>query len=163
MNVKFVRWLGAFGKQADVLTSARWELSQQDREVAVEPLWKGQTQLHAGVGLVVDHVDSSFVKGYLHDAFTTVDENGRLRGTRLSQKGGKNGIRSIDRFLACFNAQEAGWHGEAIFRAGWKASAVAWVECPRLPNAESNAVLVAQALGLPLIKIGKIKEKRRRK
>lgn len=35
--MKFVRWLGAFGSGSSLSEAAGWELSQTDRQVAVEP------------------------------------------------------------------------------------------------------------------------------
>jgi hypothetical protein len=36
--VKFVRWLGAFGRGESLTVAAAWEVSQVARQVAAEPL-----------------------------------------------------------------------------------------------------------------------------
>ena len=109
--MKFIRWMGAFRKQDTLETSAAWEITQVDRQVAVEPLWHGKSRMRgAKVGLVVDHAASHFCKGWVEDAFSTEKEHGTLYSTRKLQP-----IRKMDQFLRIWNSEVRARHGEAIF------------------------------------------------
>ena len=91
MKIKYVRWLGAFGKGRSLIESARFELDHCDREVAVEPCVDGPSDIRANIGLLIDEDQSYFVRGYSRDVFTetttlferflrkagTADSNGR--------------------------------------------------------------------------------------
>lgn len=113
--MKFVRWLGAFGSGSSLSEAADWELSQKNRQVAVEPLWRSRSLIdHAKIGLAVDHADSHFVRGWLSDAWTETRADGTLRPRDGRVRNGA-GYRDLDRFLAAWSRSRRGHHGEAIF------------------------------------------------
>lgn len=118
--MKFVRWLGAFGSGPSIDEAASWEISQLDRQVAVEPLWRGRSLLdHAKIGLVVDHQSSVFVKAWTRDAYTT--KVGAVLKTRGRDGDGRQqkAFRNLDRFLSYWTkmAPYNLGHGEAVFDA----------------------------------------------
>lgn len=115
--MKFVRWLGAFGSSSSLSEAVDWELSQIDRQVAVEPLHRGRSMLdHAKIGLVIDHEISRFHSGWLTDAWTVKRDDGTLRprGKPRDRQGRK--FRDMDRFLAAWSAvKNPSYHAEVVF------------------------------------------------
>jgi hypothetical protein len=136
--MKVVRWLGAFRKASSLLESALWELTQTERQVAAEPLWRGRSLIHhARIGLVVDHQESLFRGGFISDAWTVTDDRGILRAKRDERR-----YRNFDRFLFVWNSQVPRHHGEVLFDATvFSAVAYKGVEPPRE---------LAAALNLPV-------------
>ena len=149
---KFVRWLGAFGETRRVHTlseSARWEVSNTSRQVAVEPLIKGKSLIrHVLIGLVIDHEQSQFVKGFINDAYTIIEKDGTLKNTRFKA------YRNIDRYLKAVNQKNDFWHGEAVFDIP-KYSAVVFdrTNCHsgRIAPIQEKAKKLANELGLKLV------------
>ena len=150
--MKFVRWLGALRRSADMLASARWEVSQNTRQIAVEPLYKGQSLLYKGViGLAVDHEQSQFVQGICHDAYTRIMENGTLKVTRLWAKEKYGHYKNIDRFLKAWNAGEWTHHGEVILDCVQYNAVV--VKNTATKEQKALALKIALELNLPLKKV----------
>jgi hypothetical protein len=125
---KFIRWLDAFGDTnnrmafADYCASLDWELNQRDREVAVEPLWKGKSLIAwTKLGLEVDTSSSLFVRGWLKDAHSLIDNHGRLTKHRKRSNKHLKSFKCMDRFLAAWNKygpERRSWGllwGEATF------------------------------------------------
>lgn len=149
-KIKFVRWLGAFGAGTSLEEAAAWELSQLDRQVAVEPLWRGRSFLnHCKIGLAVDHQASVFVKAWTTDAYT------ELRGTTLRPRhpDGYNrqdrGFRSLNRFLGFWSSLRPNYHGEAIFDAVHYTAVV--VKRSATERGMSRANKLTELTGLPLV------------
>lgn len=152
---QFVRWLGAYcshERKKEVSQSAHWETSQKEREVAVEPLFRGRSlvlreQRNVHVGLVPDMEKTNFCVGYFCDANTKIGHDGVLKARRNT----KNSIRDMDRFLSAWNKRTPNHHGEAVMDF-FRASAVAV-----RANAPAEALQLAQdladSLGLPLVTI----------
>ena len=83
--MRYVRWLGAYRKgAASVEEAARWETTQQEREVAVEPLQRGWSAVldensRVEIGLEVCVETSRFVAGFYTDCWSEVQQStGRL-------------------------------------------------------------------------------------
>src|SRR5574343_466494 len=115
--MKFVRWLGAFGSGSSLSEAVDWELSQTDRQVAVEPLYRGRSLLGgAKIGLAIDHDVSRFHAGWLTDAWTEQREDGTLRPKYRPRDRQGRKFRDMDRFLAAWSAaKDPSNHGEVIF------------------------------------------------
>lgn len=111
---KVVRWLGAFGKGKTLHEAVAFEL-RHEREVAAEPLFRGATHLHAGIGLVIDPGKSRFVAGWCTDAWTEVQADGTLRAAYAPRERQGRKYRCWDRFSAAFHAAHRCWHGEVVF------------------------------------------------
>lgn len=96
-----IRWIGAYGKGDSLEDALRWEITQRDREVAAEyvfratvsewrggfgyehiaPVVRGQGFIdHALVGMWLDK--RAWIKGYPGDVWSRTDEAGRLYATR---------------------------------------------------------------------------------
>jgi hypothetical protein len=143
--VKFVRWLGAFGVGSSLTEAVSWELNQVERQVAVEPLWRGQSFIgHVTIGLAVDHSRSRFARGWLYDAYTVPHEDGSLRATRHRKAEFKN----MDRFLAAWNKQRPFHHGEVAFDSPVYRAVV--VKSTASDRGFRRAKRLASKLGLPL-------------
>ena len=143
--MKFVRWLGAFGKQDSLVESASWELSQTDRQVAAEPLHHGVSHIHhALIGLEITHPEATFARGWLKDSYTVPDENGINKATR--NRSGE--FKNMDKFLKVFNANNCPHHGEASFNCPLYASVVVKRHCS--DKVILKAKKLAAELGLPL-------------
>ena len=99
---KFVRWLGAFRRAgADLSQAAAWEVSQTSREVAAEPLFRGESLIlaerdHVAIGLVIAPCSVAFRAGALHDNRSHHD-SGVL--SRLNRGRESRPIRDMDKFL----------------------------------------------------------------
>lgn len=98
-----VRWLGAYGRtRADSFEQMIQQMASFEkgvkRQVAAECLRKGRSYLsaHIKVGLLVDEGRTTFVKGFIRDAYTRVEPDGTLRHTSPQAKA----IRCRDRFVA---------------------------------------------------------------
>ena len=110
----FVRWLGAYGRCEDALTSATWELTQQCRKAAAEPLLFGRSLLLAEqgrvfVGLVACETTSEFRGGFFRDCCSRHGKDGTL-----SSKNARP-MRDLHRFKAAWNKSRPYHHGEAFF------------------------------------------------
>jgi hypothetical protein len=115
-EMKFVRWLGAFRKTTDLSEAAVWELSQTARQIAAEPLHRGQSLVHAQIGLEIAHAASRFHCGWLEDAWTEVQADGTLRAKYLPRSRQGRKYRNMDRFLGAWNSvQNPRIHAEAVF------------------------------------------------
>lgn len=150
MGIKFVRWLGAFGTGASLSEAASWELSQLNRQVAVEPLWRGLSLIdHAKIGLAVDHEASVFVKGWTCDAYTQLEGNilKTARPDSTTRQG--KAFRSLDRFLSAWNRKKDGGHGEAVFDAPHYTAVV--VKRDASERGFARARKLADQTGLPLV------------
>ena len=155
---QFVRWLGAYCSQQrkqEVSQSAIWETSQTEREVAVEPLFRGNSlilreQRNVHVGLVPDMDKTEFRVGYFCDANTKIGDDGVLTARRNT----KDSIRNMDRFLCAWNKRNPDHHGEVVMDF-FKASAVA-VRANAPADAFKLAQDLADSLGLPLVTIQKV-------
>lgn len=117
--MKFVRWLGAFKKGTSLSEAAGWELSQTERQVAVEPLWRGRSLItKSKIGLEIDHQASVFASGWLSDAWTEVHADGTLRSDRSScGRRDMKRFRNQDRFLSAWSKMRPTHHAEAVFAA----------------------------------------------
>ena len=149
MAIKFVRWLGAFRVSAGLKDSALWEMSQTDRQVAAEPLHKGQSLIaNSKIGLALAET-SRFHAGWLVDAWTEVQQDGTLRAKyKPCNRQGKK-FRDKDRFLAAWNAvKNPQLHAEAIFDAPSYSSVV--VKRNATEIGKSRAQRLATSLNLPL-------------
>lgn len=84
--MKVIRWLGAFGVGKSLHAALEWELSQQEREVAAEPIPAGYQSMipRPRVGLLVK--TRAVKKVFRCDVWsvTNTDQkhNGKLRKTR---------------------------------------------------------------------------------
>ena len=149
--MKFIRWLGAFGKSSSLAEAASWERSQVERQVAVEPLWRGRSFiLHAKIGLEVDWRQSRFVSGWLCDAWTETADDGTLR-SNADKRGKLVRYRDRDRFLAIWSRQKLGGfygHAEAAFEEAHYSSVV--VKKSASARGKRRAQRLAEQLGLPL-------------
>lgn len=148
--MKFVRWLGAFGSGSSLSEAAGWELSQTDRQVAVEPLHRGRSLLgHAKIGLVVDHAASRFHAGWLTDAWTVNRDDGTLRprGKPRNRQGRK--FMDMDRFLAAWSAvKNPSYHAEVVFDSPIYRAVV--VKSTATERGVRRAQRLASRLNLPL-------------
>lgn len=157
--MRYVRWLGAFRRSdSAVAEGARWELTQRTREIACEPLWRGQSLLlaevdHVAVGLVIDPRASRFVAGFLTDCHSSPSPNtGRLH-TRKQRP-----IWDQDRFAAAWDKSRPGRHGEVFFDLPvFSAVALALGSGRR---AAQQAKDLAASLGLPVVTVRAVKEER---
>ncbi len=148
--MKFVRWLGAFGTGASLTEAAEWELSQTDRQVAVEPLHRGRSLIdHVKIGLEVDHELSRFHAGWLRDAWTEVQANGLLKPKYLPRYRQGKKFRDLNRFLAAWSAVKnpTGW-GEVIFDSPIYTAVV--VKSTATERGVRRASRIAARLNLPL-------------
>jgi hypothetical protein len=117
MLAKFVRWMGAYCPRSvsrELVNAALWEVSQADREVACEPLFRGRSlilneQAHVHVGLVPCMDKTNFCVGYFGDALTKITDSGLLTANR-----NKKSVRDMDRFLAAWGKSAPKRHGECI-------------------------------------------------
>lgn len=148
--MKFVRWLGAFGSGSSLSEAAGWELSQTDRQVAVEPLHRGRSLLdHAKIGLVVDHDASRFHCGWLCDAWTAVRDDGTLRAQYRPRDRQGRKFRDMDRFLAAWSAVKSpSHHAEVVFDAPVYRAVV--VKSTATERGVRRAKRLAARLNLPL-------------
>ena len=152
---QFVRWLGAYcsnERRKEIYQSAGWEVSQREREVAVEPLFRGRSLIlremkNVHVGLVPDMDKTQFGVGYLCDANTKVGADGVLTARRNT----KGSIRDKDRFLALWSKANPKHHGECVMDF-FRASAVA-VRANAPADALGMAQDLADSLGLPVVVI----------
>jgi hypothetical protein len=149
--MRAIRWLGAFGSGASLSESADWEKAQSGRQVAAEPLWRGRSFIpHAKIGLEIDLAASLFVSGWMRDAWTEIDADGRL----ISNKGqtGRDGLaryRNRDRFFAAWTrAASPRWHGEIAVDLPVYVAVV--VKSTATHRGKARARKLAQRLGLPL-------------
>lgn len=153
---QFVRWLGAYcsnERRKEISQSAHWEISQKEREVAVEPLFRGRSLIlremkNVHVGLVPDMNKTQFCVGYFNDANTKIGDDGVLAARR-----NKESIRDKDRFMAAWGKANPKHHGECVMDF-FKASAVA-VRANAPAEALNMAQDLADSLGLPLVTIQK--------
>lgn len=114
---KFVRWMGAYCPRSvsrELVSAVLWEVSQVDREVACEPLFRGRSlilreQAHVHVGLIPCMDKTQFRVGYFGDALTKITDSGLLKANR-----NKESVRDMDRFLAKWGKSAPTWHGEVI-------------------------------------------------
>jgi hypothetical protein len=144
----FVRWLGAFGKSSSIHDSAHWEQRQTDRQVAVEPLWKGLSMIdHARIGLQVDERASVFCSGWLTDAYTYADRHGVLRSNQ-ERRGKLTRFRDLDRFMRAFHSRPRGHHGEVAFTATVYKAVV--VKTSATERGMRRAKRLAASMDLPL-------------
>ena len=144
----FVRWLGAFGRCQDVSASAEWELTQNAREVAAEPLFRGRSLILAEnsrvfVGIVADEKESEFKRGFFSDCWSKTASDGTL-----APKHKIRPIRDQDRFRRAWSKSVPTHHGEAFFDH-FTAKAVA-VRKDASPQKINVARDLAKTLGLPL-------------
>lgn len=148
--MKFVRWLGAFGSGSSLTEAADWELSQTDRQVAVEPLHRGRSLInHAKIGLVVNHDASRFHAGWLADAYTVKRDDGTLRPIYKPRNRQGKKFKGMDRFLAAWSAiKNPSHHGEVIFDSPVYRAVV--VKSTATTHGVSRAKRLADMLKLPL-------------
>jgi len=153
--MKFVRWLGAFGRGNSLIDAGHWEIAQLDRQVAAEPLWRGKSLVrHAMIGLAIDHSASLFRSGWLYDAWTVIDKDGVLvsrppAGTAKDARKDLRRFRDMDRFLACWaRMRSPSHHAEAAF-ASPDYTAVVVKSCAS-DRAKQRAATLAKALNLPI-------------
>lgn len=147
--MKFVRWLGAFGSGSSLSEAAEWELTQTDRQVAVEPLHHGRSLLHSKIGLEIDHGASRFHCGWLTDAWTTRRLDGTLRAKyRPKDRQGKK-YKDVNRFLAAWSAvRNPVKQGEAVFDSPIYIAVV--VKSTATQHGKRRAKRLAARLNLPL-------------
>ena len=153
--MKFVRWLGAFGKGSSLLDAGKWEIAQTDRQVAVEPLWRGTSLVrHAMIGLEIDHNASIFRSGWLSDAWTAVNEDGVLtssppNGWAKDSRKDLRRFKDMDRFLATWSRiRSPNHHAEAAFASPIYVSVV--VKSCASDRGKQRAAKLAETLKLPL-------------
>jgi hypothetical protein len=148
--MKFVRWLGAFGQGTSLSDAATWELGQTERQVAAEPLWRGQSLIgHVKIGLVIDEDRSVFASGWLHDAWTVPDDQGILRHG-VSHRGQRyKRFKDMDRFLVAWKKRAPDHHGEAAFDATIYKAVV--VKSTASEHGVGRAKRLAAELRLPLL------------
>lgn len=148
--MKFIRWLGAFGSGSSLSEAVDWELSQTDRQVAVEPLHRGHSLIGgAKIGLVIDHDVSRFHAGWLTDAWTDRREDGTLRPRYRPRDRQGRKFRDMDRFLAAWSAVKSpSSHGEAIFDSPIYRAVV--VKSTATERGVRRAKRLASRLNLPL-------------
>lgn len=138
-----VRWLGAFGFQADLDALVAFE-SNPHRLVSGEPCFGGVSRLikckpSLTVGLVLDTDKTSLNRCYSSDAYTATDKNG-LSKTRRKPPC----VRTWDSVAGLSHAQNR--YGEALFSSPvYKA-----VLCVK-PSGMAFAQAVAQRMGLPVV------------
>lgn len=143
--MKFVRWLGAFGKSESISEAATWELAQTERQVAAEPLHKGVSHLaHALIGLEIAHPEATFARGWLKDSYTVPNNNGINRATRNRLGEFKN----MDKFLKFLNKNPLWGHAEASFNCPIYSSVVVKRHCSE--RVILKAKKLAEELNLPL-------------
>lgn len=114
--MRFVRWLGAFGKAPSLEEAVDFEVQLSTcngRQVATEALYKNASIInHALVGLGVDENKSTFIKGFLNDCYTIIKQDGILYPTREQNNSFKN--KSL--FLKALNNKNyKNNHTEVIF------------------------------------------------
>lgn len=144
--MKFVRWLGAFGSSSSLLEAAFWETSQNERQVAAEPLIKGKSLIrHAKIGLSINSPSASFARGWLWDAYTDHRGDGILVAKRSR---GPCEYKSMDRFLAALNKRGGHGHAEASFNAPHYDFVV--VKNDASPRGMRRAKRLALRLNLPI-------------
>jgi len=150
--MKFVRWLGAFGRTSSLDDCAAWEQSQTERQVAAEPLYRGKSLIqHSKIGLEIAHPGATFARGWLYDAFTVVHEpTGQIRATRQHTAGGE--FRNMDKFLASHAKKRSSCHGEAAFNAPLYCAVV--VKKSASDRGKARAARLAAQMGLPLKTLG---------
>ena len=150
--MKFVRWLGAFGRASSLDDSATWEQSQTDRQVAAEPLYRGKSLIqHAKIGLEIAHPEATFARGWLYDAYTVVHEpTGQIRATRNHTAGGE--FRNMDKFLSAHAKKRVSYQGEAAFNAPLYCAVV--VKKSASDRGKARAARLAAQMGLPLKTLG---------
>jgi hypothetical protein len=147
--MKFVRWLGAFGSGSSLSEAAEWEKSQTARQVAVEPLHRGRSLLHAKIGLEINHAVSRFHAGWLCDAYTIEIDGGVLRPKYRPRDRQGRKFRDMDRFLAAWSAVKGpSQHGEVIFDAPHYCAVV--VKSSATERGVKRAARLAARLNLPL-------------
>ncbi len=148
--MKFVRWLGAFGSGSSLSEAAGWELSQTDRQVAVEPLHRGRSLIgHAKIGLVIDHDASRFHAGWLFDAWTDWRPDGTLRPKYKPRTRQGRKYLDIDRFLAAWSAvKNPDHHAEVVFDSVIYCAVV--VKSTATARGVGRAKRLAAMLSLPL-------------
>lgn len=106
-----VRWLGAFcGRNHSLAESLAWELTQQDREVAAQPLGPQTTPLVCrwGVGLRV--AEGATVRVFRHDCYSEVENFPR-----------KGQLARLVPTRVKFKPSHAEHHGEAICKPHYDA------------------------------------------
>ena len=148
--MKFVRWLGAFRASASLSEAASWELSQVDRQVAVEPLHRGRSLIgHSKIGLVVDHESSLFVRAWLSDAWTEINAEGILYPKYSPRQRQGKAYRDLNRFSAAWSAVKKPNHwAESVFDSPIYSAVV--VKSSATAHGRARAVRLADRLGLPL-------------
>lgn len=168
--MKFVRWLGAFGKGTSLTEAASWEISQVERQVSAEPLCRGRSFIdHAKIGLAIANPSATFARGWLADAYTTIGEDGIIRRTRRGRSlqsisprhpthekwGGLHTawkpkeFRNMDKFLAAFSkAKDHDHHAEAAFNAPTYDAVV--VKSTATAHGKRRAQRLANRLNLPV-------------
>lgn len=155
---KFVRWLGAFRRQgADLSRAAVWEISQTAREVAVEPLFRGESFIlaerdHVSIGLVVAPCSVAFRAGALHD-----NRSGHVDGVLVRQDKGRESrpIRDMDKFLRLWGKAAPTWHGEAWFAAPTYVGVALRMDA--VGEIADAAQKLAAELGLPLVRVRSVR------
>ena len=153
--MKFVRWLGAFGRGNSLLEAGNWEVAQIDRQVAAEPLWRGKSLIgHATIGLEIDHDASIFRSGWLSDAWTVINEDGVLvsnppNGWAKDSRKDLRRFKDMDRFLATWSRiRSPTHHAEAAFASPVYVAVV--VKSRASDRGKQRAATLAAALNLPI-------------
>lgn len=147
--MKFVRWLGAFGRGSSLAEAVTFETKKVSRQVAAEPLFRGRSLIpHAKIGLVIDESRSVFVRGWICDAWTIPNDSGVLRPRESPRKTGNVPFRDKDRFLAAFQRETRTDHGEAVFDSVVYNAVV--VKSTATAHGLARAEKLAITLGLPL-------------
>jgi hypothetical protein len=147
--LKFVRWLNAYRRYSTLEEAVGWELTQSERQIATEPLWRSCSMLHSSqIGLVIDHEKSIFVKAWFFDATTVSDENGILRKTKKGRD-----FRNMNKFLSAWNrknpgSERDGWHGEVVFDKPVFSGVALMVKTTR--NVRKIAEEISVQTGLPV-------------
>ena len=96
-----IRWLGAFGKGESLHLALAWELSQAEREVAGEPIRRGQRSKisRPRVGLLIK---SAAVRRVFHcDTWSKPGQNGRLvKGRTMAEWKGHSEAFCLPHYAA---------------------------------------------------------------
>jgi hypothetical protein len=145
--MKFVRWLGAYGRGPSLEGSAAWEISQTERQVSAEPLWRQRSLIpRAKIGLEVDEVSSTFCSGWTMDAWTE-SKDGVLESARGRRR--RNPRHSdLDRFLAAWSSRPRTCHGETTWDNVYYRAVV--VKSTATERGRRKAERLATALKLPI-------------
>lgn len=163
-----VRWLGAFRKEGTLLESALWEIQQNHRQVAAEPLAMGRSAIkHALIGLRVAHPETTFSRGWLWDAWTVVWDGpeapteGLLRPLYPCHERAGKPLKDWHRYAKAMSNKVKGrladgkehrWHGEAVFNCPLYDAVVLKNGAPK--RVRKMAEELAKQLKMPLIVAG---------